>query len=466
MALVRNDTLLTIVWRRRWLVLLFALAMTVTVAIGSKTLENVYTTSSKLLIVQSKDTQSFDAVQASQVAARTYSEVLSSPNIARIVARDLGDGVSTQDVENSISVEPVAETQLLEIQAEATTARGAKRLADTYAQVFIDYSKQSLTPTTSATVALADAAPVPGAPSRPRPLLYTLVAMLLSVPLAIGVALLRDRFDSRLRSPEEMEERLGLPVLARLPRRGRDQPSMTAFDEGFRFLRTALRFASPEEPVRSIAVSSSSEGEGKTTTSLNLAYAALEAGQRVLLVDADVYKGSLYERTVGAPGPRERLGLAHYLIGDATLKQVIHETDREGLRIIPAERLPQSLSGLLESTRGRNLGRDLAKQADLVIFDCPPVSAGADATAVAARADGVVLVVDLGVSTEHRLRQAMRQLTAVNARVLGALINRDRAFRPADYAYMRRSSVREPALPVEPEPAPPEPQPDRVKDPV
>lgn len=432
---MRNDTLLSTVWRRRWLVLLCAAAVVVTTAVISTTLGKVYTTSSKLLIVQSKDTQSFDAVQASQVAARTYSEVLSSPNMAKLVAQRLGDGTQAPEVERGISIEPIAETQLLEIHAEADSAQRAKALADTYARVFIDYSRSALTPTTSATVALADSAPLVTAASRPRPMLYLLVSLILSVPLAIGLALLRDRFDSRLRGPDEIEERFGLRVLTRLPRRSSDEASMTAFDEGFRFLRTALRFASPDGPARSIAVTSSSEGEGKTTTSINLAQAALEAGQTVLLVDADMYRATLYERTVGVARGAGRLGLAHYLIGDATLKQVVQPTEWEDLSIIPAERLPQSLSALLESARGRSLTEDLAKLADLVIFDCPPVSVGADATAVAARADGVLMVVDLNVSTEHRLREAMRQLASVNARVLGALVNRDRSFKPADYAY-------------------------------
>jgi receptor protein-tyrosine kinase len=434
-----DDALLVTVWRRRWLVLSIVAVAVVASAIVSKSLPKVYSTSSKLLVSQSQSNESFDAIQAAQVTARTYSDVLSSPNIARLVAEQLGGGRTPDGVDRAVEIEPIAETQLLEIKAEADSPREAKMLADAYANVFIDYARTRLGATTGASVTLADSAPLIESPSRPKPTLYVLLTLLLAIPAAIGLALLRDRLDTRLRSIDEIEERFGVHVLASVPPRGRSELSIYAFDEAFRVLRMGVRFASADGPVRTVAITSTSEGEGKTTTTINLATAALEAGQSVLVVEADMYRANLYKRLF-ADQPAEdaeveRRGLAHYLDGSATLDEVIRPAPREGLAVIPAEPLEYRLSGLLEGPRGRTLAGDLSERADLVLLDCPPLTVGADAAAIAARADATVLVLDLAISTRHRLRQSLKQLQAVKARVLGCVINRDRAVKPADYSY-------------------------------
>lgn len=441
----KQPTLLETVWRQRWLVVICVLVAAVAAGIVSKSLPKVYSTSSKLLIVQDQQATSFDAIQAAQVTARTYSDVLSSPNIARLVAQRLGNGATPGSVSQAISIEPIAETQLLEISAEASTPAGAKALADTYGQVFIDYSRSRLAKAAGATTTIADFAPLPTAPSKPKPTLYVLLACLLAVPLSIGLALLRDRLDSRLRSVEELEQAYHLTVLGRIPRRTRDEASIEAFNESFRLLRTSLRFAAPEAVTRSIAVTSAWEGEGKTTTSLNLASAAVEAGQRVLLVEADVYRPNLVKNINPRVNGLLQRGLTHYLAGVAELEEVvIHRADSPDLLILPAGPLlpSPSFSAQLESPRGQSLLADLASWADLVIFDCPPLGARADASLIAARAEGVLLVVDLKQSTDNRLRGALRQLRSVNAFLIGAVVNRDLAVKPGQYEYLAEDDGR------------------------
>ena len=141
------------------------------------------------------------------------------------MATRIGNGVTRREVESDVSVAPVAETQLLQITAEAGNPVRAKQLADTYAAVFIDYARRALASTTRAQVTLADPAPLVRDPSRPKPLLYVLLASLLAVPLGIAAALLRDRLDSRLGSPDEIDERFRCGSIARVPRRGRSDAS-------------------------------------------------------------------------------------------------------------------------------------------------------------------------------------------------------------------------------------------------
>lgn len=438
---MRDKSLLGVVWRRRWIVVATVWVAACLAGAVSQILPKVYSTSSKLLIAQGGETASFDAIQAAQVTARTYSDVLSSPNIAELVAGRIGNGVTRADVESDVSVAPVAETQLLQITAEADNPRRAKQLADIYASVFIDYARRELSATTRAQVTLADPAPLVTVPARPKPILYVLLACLLAIPIGVGAALLRDRVDSRLGSPDEIEERFPLSVIARVPRRGRSATSHAMFDEAFRLMRTGLRFASPDGELRTIAVTSGAEGEGKTTISYYLALAAQETGQHVLLVEGDVHRASL-RQLLGVESVRDpgAAGLTGYLAGACSLDDVIQSVG-VGLDMLPAGPVPPSFSALLESQRGRGLMTALESRADLVIIDCPPLAPRADAAIFAGRADGLLLVVDLTKTTNHRLRSALRQLQSASANVVGCVVNRDTTMQSSRYSHYARATT-------------------------
>lgn len=436
---MRNETPLTRIWRRRWIVVATVLVFAAVAGIISTQLPKVYSASASLLVVQTTDRQSFDAAQAAQVTARTYADIISGETLAAQVATRVGGGLSLAKIRNSVSVDPVPQTQLLKVKAEADTPELAQKLASTYATVFQSYARTNLAATTRAAVTVAEPAPLPRAATRPRPLLYSMIAALLGLAAGVGLALLRERLDARLRSPEEVEEWLGVPVLARVPRRGRNAASSAAFDEGFRLLRTSVLYAAGGSSLRSLAVTSSTESEGKTTTALNLAMATVEAGRSVLLVEADVHRPKLRSQLSegGGSANGSSRGLTNYLAGAADLDDVILATGTPDMELLPAGPPPPSLSSLLESSRGRELVDTLHRYADLVIFDCPPLDIGADAAVVAARVDSVVLVADLKISTEHRLRQAWRRLESIGAQLLGVVINRDATYRSSSYAYGR-----------------------------
>lgn len=427
-----NASPLAVVWRRKGLVIAVFLAFTIGTAIVSKTLPKVYSTHATLFVSIPADQQSFDSVQASQALARSYADIINSPNIAQIVADRIGG--SSGEIEESSSFNPVADTQLLEIQSEDRSADRAKQIADTYARVFIEYARRNLR-NTQATITLADAAPRPGAPARPKPTLYTLIAALLGLALGLALAFLRDRLDNRLRTSEDVETRFDSPVLARIPRRGRSDTSVTAFRESNRILRTNLQFAGQGRQLRSIAVTSGREGEGKTTIVAQLAVASAEVGQRVIVVEADFRRPALQSALLPDSTEALRPGLSNYLVEAASLDQVVFPTARPSIDIVPAGPLPPSPSALLESRRGRDAVSELLGDADLVIIDCPPLSIGADASVIASWVDGVLLVVDLGGSTDATVRSAIRQLEAVQARTLGLVLNRDRSVEPSSYDY-------------------------------
>ena len=441
MSRMKNDSPLSVIARRKWTIAAIFLTVVIGTAIMSKTLEKQYSTSSTLLVALRSDTQSFDTVQASQAIARSYADIVDSPNIAQLVANRVGAGTTKDDIKDATSFEPVPQTQLLKISAQDPDPTRAKRIADSYAIVFTQYARQNLSGTTGAIITLADAAPKPSTPSRPRPTLYVLVAAVLGLALGLAVAFLRDRIDRRLRTAEDVEGQFDIPVLARVPRKGRSETSVTAFREANRILRTNLQFASGGGRLRSIAVTSGREGEGKTTTAANLAIASAEIGLTVLVVEADFRRPSLQRELMGEETEPLRPGLSNYLVEASSLDDVVFPTGRPGISIIAAGPLPPSPSALLESRRGRTAAAEFAQEADLVIIDCPPLSIGADASVITGWVDGVIVVVDLQTSTDQSLRQALRQLEAVEAPVLGLLLNRDRSAAPSSYDYYATASV-------------------------
>ncbi len=427
--------LLSVISRRKWLIVSTLVIAVLVAALASQMVDKVYSTSSTLLVSQRSDNQSFDTVQASQAIARSYADIIESPNIASQVAQRLGGPTTKNVIEDATTFEVVPETQLLRINAEAADGPRAKQIADTYAAVFIEYAGQNLSDTTQATISLADRAPVSGSPSRPKPKLYVLVAGILGLALGLALALLRERLDRRLRTPEEVEEQFNVPILARIPRFGRSDRSAAAFREANRILRTNLQFASVERQLRTIAVTSAREGEGKTTTAANIALATAEVGASALLVEADLRRPALQHEVMPEMQEPLRPGLTNYLVEATSIEGAIHATGRPGISIIAAGPLPPSPSALLESRRARGVVDAVADHADLIVFDCPPLSVGADASIIADRVDGVVLVVDLLSSTEHTVRRAIQQLEAVRAPLLGIVINRDRSVSPSSYDY-------------------------------
>jgi capsular exopolysaccharide synthesis family protein len=432
---MKNDSPLAVIARRKWIVIGVFLAFAVTTAVVSKTLQKIYVTDSNLLVALPADRASFDSVQASQAIARSYADIINSPNVAQLVSDRLSDRPDPRKVLAASTFEPVEQTQLLRITVEDPNAARAKEIADAWADVVAQYARERLQSTTGATVTIADRAPLPASPDRPKPTLYTLVAGMLGLALGLGLAFVRDRLDRRLRTADDVEERFDVPVLARIARRGRSDQSITAFREAYRILRTNLQFAGQGAQVRSIAVTSGQEGEGKTTSVAQLANSFAEVGLRVIVVEADFRRPALQRELMPDREEPLRPGFSNYLVEAAELEEVIFATGRPNVELVPAGPLPPSPSALLESRRGRSAVQELLNEADIVLIDCPPLTIGADASVVAGWVDGVIAVVDLQSSTYESVREALRQLDAVHATTLGLVLNRDRGAEPSSYDY-------------------------------
>jgi len=183
-------------WRQRWLILGVFLAIVVATAVISKALPKVYASTGTLIAVAGKE-QTFDSVQAGQALARSYADVIDSPIIAQRVAQRLGKKPS--EIKDAASFEPLTETQLLKITAEAGNPESARRLSEAYMTVFVDYARRFLSPSTGSRVTMAVPADRPDRAVRPRPTVNVVLAVVLGFPLAFALGLLRDRVRRRPR---------------------------------------------------------------------------------------------------------------------------------------------------------------------------------------------------------------------------------------------------------------------------
>jgi capsular exopolysaccharide synthesis family protein len=414
-----------VVWRRKWIVIGTFVVLTVLIAVVSRALPKEYETSATLWVTQGGASTNFESVQAAEALARTYGKVADNKLLAEEAARRMPFQMDGEEVLGNMSFEQVPETQLLKITGSERVPTKARVLANTYARTFIDYSRSELGDAVKADITFAAPAAVPTQPSKPKPMLYTVAGALLALVLGIALAFLAEVLDRRVRTPEELEELLGVPVLARVPKLGRDFESREAFEEAFPLLKTNLQFLDPDHiGLHSLTIVSPTPGDGKSTVAFQLARSFAESDVQVLLVEADMRRPSLSRAIAGqGSGDRRQSGLSDYLSNKVSLEEVSKSTDLDTLRFVPAGMLPPSPSSLLSVDRTERMLTDALKSADLVIIDTPPLIVGAEATTIAACSDAALMVVNLEKSNKSAIRRERQQIEVVGARLLGVVAN-------------------------------------------
>lgn len=274
---------------------------------------------------------------------------------------------------------------------------------------------------------IIDRAQVPQEPISPNRVQNIIFSGIIGLFLGLGLALLQELFDDRINSADEAERVLKLPSLGYIPhieeeglRLIRDISTFSPLMESYRTLRTNINFAAVGNQVRSMVVTSSVPAEGKSTTCANLAMAMAMDGKKVIIVDADLRRPSQHHLFKVDASP----GLTDILIGSHTIEEVIRPTTVENVFLIPAGSPPPNPAELLGSAA---MGRFLAEvetRADIIMLDTPPALAVADATVLAARTDGALLVIGYGDTKKTSVKRAKDMLARGNANILGTVLNR------------------------------------------
>lgn len=279
-------------------------------------------------------------------------------------------------------------------------------------------------------IVLVTPAQVPAGPIRPRVLYNTLLAIIVGAMLGLGVAFLIEYFDDTVKNPEDVRQVTGLTTLGgvvKLEGDDRSQQLVTQAApkspgaEAYRVLRTNLQFSALDKPLATLLVTSSGPGEGKSTTVANLAVSMAQADKRIILVDADMRRPVAHKIFKLA----NNVGLSTALLDKGHDPGLyLQATEVPNLRVMTTGPIPPNPAEMLNSTRMQEMIEALKGEADVVLFDTPPVLAVADALILAGQVDGTLLVVGVGETRGDMLAQAMQRLESVGILPLGAVLNK------------------------------------------
>lgn len=295
---------------------------------------------------------------------------------------------------------------------------------------------------TTNNVSIVDEAQQPPAPSKPRMMVNLALALLVGLGFGVVAALLLEALDETLASPEDVESKLGVPVLGVIPLLAKEMSPKEALSdvrspitEAYSSLRTALQFSTPDGAPRSLLVTSSRPSEGKSTTAYAAALSLARIGKRVLLIDGDLRNPSMHR----AIGVENEIGMSSLLSDNAELEQVTHRTHQPGLDFVSCGPIPPNPAELWGGERARAVLDRVTSVYDHVIIDGPPVLGFADAPLLASAVVGTLFVVEAKGTRRGQARGALRRLSLGTSRVLGAVLTKFNAqaaqYGSYNYAY-------------------------------
>lgn len=282
-------------------------------------------------------------------------------------------------------------------------------------------------------IQVVDYALLPVKADKPRVRFSLMLALGIGLLLGVAAAFLLEFLDNTIKSIDEMSDRFGISILGVLPEAEKKfadrldrlvvSDPRAGFSEAIRTARVSIQLSTAAEGgTRILLITSTAEGEGKSTIAVNMALTFAAAGERVLIIDADLRRPRLHKVfALMAPGTG---GLSELLIGSRSLDDVIRSTGDENLFFIPAGLVPPNPAELLASRRMRLYLDQLREEFDRIIIDGPPSVGFADVLVLSSLASGVILISTLGRTHRQALRLFRRSLLGINARLLGTIVNR------------------------------------------
>ncbi len=424
------------VCRRRWrtIFLVFVLAVGVAGAYTAWT-EATYQARAELYVSTVSAENPSDLAQGSTFTQRqvtSYAEVATTPLVLQPVITELSLDTTPAELAQQVDATAPVGTVLLTLTAQDPDPDQALLIAGAVSDQMVltlgELDQVDSTSTSPVKATVVTPASVTSTPVSPKPVRNIGVAAVFGLLAGLALAVIRDRADSSIRTREDIDGVCEAPVLGGImfDKAGADQANLVIDQphhqqsEAFRTLRTNLQFLRLGDPPRSIVITSSLPGEGKTTTTAHLAQALAEGGKSVCLVEGDLRRPRLLQYL----GMEGGAGLTNVLIGEADLDDMLQPYGQTSLRLLGAGPIPPNPAELLGSEPMQELVHRLEERFDTVIVDSPPLLPVTDAAVLSRVTDGALMVVGIGVvSTEH-LRAASERLERAHGPLLGLIMNR------------------------------------------
>jgi succinoglycan biosynthesis transport protein ExoP len=379
---------------------------------------------SAIFVINVDATSSTNAT-SSIAAVPTYAQLLTNPLVLDPVAAQ-NKGLNTLQLNAMMTVKPQTNTQLIELDVQNNDPHLAAQLANEVGQSFIKYANSQL----PGTVQMLPAQ-VPGEPIKPQPSHDAGIGALIGLGLALTLMFIFEWIEDRLSNPDEVQELLGMDLLAVIPQLPESQRKSLSkgsapFIEKYRMLAASLNSAQAINPYKLVMITSALAGEGKSTVAANLASFLAMTGKRVLLIDANLRHPVLDQR-FQVDGSR---GLSNVFIEmwNSPRRELYgQETNIPTLRVLASGGMLTEPAELLQSPLASQIF-DYLKESpfDYIIVDSPPLLPVADAQVMASLVEAVVLVIDANKTPRRVLVRARQVLRKTQTRVLGVVINKSK----------------------------------------
>lgn len=404
----------------------------------------------------SADTQLFVAIQSSgsvqdlqqgntftQARVQSYVKTIDSPVVLDPVIDTLGLETSADELATQVTATTDANTVLINISVTDSSAVQAAAIARAVATSLVDAVDALEKPQTggSSPVKLSIIKPAlaPQNPSSPNTRLNLLLGLVAGLAAGCGLAVMRGALDNRIRGEADLRQITDAPLLGGIAYDpgATKSPLLTQLSgrsqraESYRQLRTNLRFANVTGHAKTLLITSSLPGEGKSTTASNLAISIAEAGNSVCLIDADLRRPMVGEYL----GLERDAGLTTALVGLAPVDDLLQQWGDHQLFVLTSGQIPPNPSELLGSAEMKNLILHLEEVFDYVLIDAPPLLPVTDAAVLSQHVGGIVLVVGAQKIKTNDLQRSIAALEMVEANLLGLVMNFVPGRGPDAYSY-------------------------------
>lgn len=402
------------------------------------------------------DTQLFVAIQSSgsiqelqqgntfsQARVQSYVKTVGSPVVLQPAIDALGLNMTSNELAGHVKASSEVNTVLINISVEDNSPVQAAAIAQAVANSLINAIDTLEKPKTGGTspvsLSVIKPAVAPLSPTAPNTRVNLLLGLIAGLGLGVATAVLRTTLDTRIRGEADLRHVTDAPLLGGI---SFDQdatrkplitqaPPQSPRAESFRQLRTNLQFANISDKAKTVLVTSSLPGEGKSTTATNLAISMAQSGQTVCLVDADLRRPMVNEYL----GLDRMAGLTTALVGAADVNDLLQPWGADQLFVLTSGQIPPNPSELLGSDRMKQLILSLEDSFDAVVIDAPPLLPVTDAAVLSQHVGGVVMVVGSQKLRHQDLQKSLNALAMVGSNLLGVILNRLPIKGPDAYAY-------------------------------
>lgn len=454
---------------KRWrLIIMCFLLVGAGASIGSKLTTPLYQSTVLVEVVVDSETNlaNYTSLLASDQLVQTEAILATSDPVLREVASHY-KGLTAEQIAREVTSTPKLNSQLFEIDVVDPSPKRAAELANDIAATLV---KQQLQMTQQSYLLIAQPAQPRLRPVQPSTLTNTSTGLVIGLLLGILLAAMLELLDTRVRTSEVLTHLLDWPVLATIWQAASKEDiispmGLNANAESYRILRTNIGFSAIDKPLHTLVVTSPLPGDGKSVVAANLAIFMAKAGKNTLLIDANLRRPMLHE-VFGLPA--NRMGLSNAVLAFSALTTAtasaedkfltpntpagssntsnvtklsldpfVYAVDIPNLLVMPSGPLPPNPPELLDSKAMQRLLTALGSyEAEVVIFDTPPLLGLSDASILASKVDGTLVVVDITRANKGNLRQLKAVLARTGARVLGCVVNKQPLKRnDTNYSY-------------------------------